>query len=113
MTDNALMTLVRSADPLDVGELERYVREPAARALLDRICASAGEPAVAPPRRRSRRAAVTLGSAFVVAAGSVGVAVATDLLGAPAPEPVKDHLADLDRGMPADLRYNPDLEHAR
>jgi hypothetical protein len=35
------------------------------------------------------------------------------VLGGPAPEPVKEHLAELDRGMPADLRYDADLEHTR
>ena len=63
--------------------------------------------------RLRRMAAVTiLGAvtALVVATAGIGAA---RLLGWPAPERVKQEIAAVDRGMPADLRLNPDVERAR
>lgn len=48
-------------------------------------------------------------AALVVAGGAFGAAT---LLGWPAPEHVKRELAAVDRGLPEDLRLNPDVEHA-
>jgi hypothetical protein len=89
---------LRAADPLDAAELTAW---------------SDSLPAL-PPLPRPRRRALPLAIGVVaVSAGSVGVAVGTGVLGGPAPDPVKAHLAELDHGIPADLRYDPDLEHAR
>jgi hypothetical protein len=57
-----------------------------------------------------RRRPVILVLAVLIAGG--GVAGADVLLGGPAPEDVKQDLRDLDRGIPADLRYAPDVEDA-
>jgi hypothetical protein len=64
--------------------------------------------------RRRRRLARTaaLGSAGVLALAGVGLGAAA-LLGWPAPQHVKEEIAAVDRGLPADLRLNPDVEHAR
>ena len=62
---------------------------------------------------RRRMAAVTIlgaAAALVVATAGIGAA---KLLGRPAPERVKQEIAAVDRGMPADLRLNPDVERAR
>jgi hypothetical protein len=89
---------LRAADPLDAAELTTW---------------SGSLPALPPLSRPRRRALpITLG-VVAVSAGSVGIAVATGVLGGPAPDPIKAHLAELDHGIPADLRYDPDLEHAR
>jgi hypothetical protein len=45
-------------------------------------------------------------------AGSA-VGAGRELLGSPAPPAVKRDLRDVDRGMPRDLRLNPDVAHAR
>jgi hypothetical protein len=58
-----------------------------------------------------RRRPVILAVALLVT--GAGVATASGLLGGPAPSQVKKDLAGVDQGMPADLRYNPDVENAR
>ena len=56
---------------------------------------------------------------MIVAVASVaglsltGAGLGAVLLGWPAPEHVKQEIAAVDRGVPADLRLNPDVEHAR
>ena len=56
---------------------------------------------------------------MIVAVASVaglsltGAGLGAVLLGWPAPEHVKQEIAAVDRGLPADLRLNPDVEHAR
>jgi hypothetical protein len=64
------------------------------------------------PRRHRRRTVIAVGAGTVVL-GIGTAAAATGVLGGSAPDAVKQHLAGLDEGMPADLRYDPDLEHAR
>jgi hypothetical protein len=61
-------------------------------------------------RRRLRVAAVATAGALVVAGAALGTAT---LLGWPAPEHVKKEIAAVDRGLPEDLRLNPDVENAR
>lgn len=58
-----------------------------------------------------RRRPMILALAVLILGG--GVAGAEVLLGGPAPGDVKQDLGDLDRGIPADLRYAPDVEGAR
>jgi hypothetical protein len=64
----------------------------------------------APSRRRGRRLAILI-VALLIAGASI--AAATQLLGGPAPVQVKEDLANVDQGMPSDLRYNPDVKDAR
>jgi hypothetical protein len=61
-------------------------------------------------RRASRGAAAGLAASGVLASAAVG---AVAILGGPAPSHVKRDLRGVDEGMPADLRLNPDVEHAR
>jgi hypothetical protein len=60
-------------------------------------------------RRQLRTAAIACVAALVVAGAAFGTAT---LLGWPAPEHVKQEIAAVDRGLPEDLRLNPDVEHA-
>lgn len=65
-------------------------------------------------KQRSRRlagvAAVAAAAALMLAGAAFGAAA---LLGWPAPAHVKQDLAAVDKGLPADLRLNPDVESAR
>ena len=61
-------------------------------------------------RRRALRVAAISGVTALVVAGAA-FATAT-LLGWPAPDHVKKEIAAVDRGLPEDLRLNPDVEHA-
>ncbi len=60
-------------------------------------------------RRLTRITAVACAGSLIVAGAGLGAAV---LLGWPAPLHVRNELAAVDRGLPADLRLNPDVEHA-
>jgi hypothetical protein len=60
--------------------------------------------------RLARSVALACAACLVLAGAGLGAA---SLLGWPAPQHVKDELAGVDRGLPADLRLNPDVEHAR
>jgi hypothetical protein len=63
-------------------------------------------------RRRHRKPIVVVASvaSLVLTAAGFGAAA---LLGWPAPPHVKQEIAAVDQGLPADLRLNPDVEHAR
>jgi hypothetical protein len=107
--DDGLLRHVRMADPLDADAVDAWWEDGAARRIVDRVCA---EPVDLPRVTRGRL--VPLAAAVLLAsAATAGVAVANGLLGGPAPHPVQEHLAELERGMPTDLRYDPDLAHAR
>jgi hypothetical protein len=60
-------------------------------------------------RRAMRTAAIASIGALALAGAALGAAT---LLGWPAPEHVKQEIAAVDRGLPEDLRLNPDVEHA-
>jgi hypothetical protein len=64
-------------------------------------------------RRATRRRRVVLALPVVVMLTLAGAAAAASLLGEPAPRVVKQRLAELDLGMPAGLRLDPDIAHAR
>lgn len=65
-------------------------------------------------KRRRRRHVRTVAIAFAALLALAGAGLGTAaLLGWPAPEHVKREIAAIDRGLPADLRLNPDVEHAR
>jgi hypothetical protein len=65
-------------------------------------------------RARRRRTAVvsTVAVAGMLVLGTAALGAA-HLLGWPAPEHVRKDIAAVDRGLPEDLRLNPDVEHAR
>jgi len=111
MTTSAdkLVQRVRAADPLDPDDLRAWTASQHRERIVRDIIATP----VGPARRSHRRRAGVV--AIVVAGVLVGAAAATatTILGRPAPDPVRAHLAKLDRGMPPDLRYNPDLANAR
>jgi hypothetical protein len=56
---------------------------------------------------------VIVAIASAAALSLTGAGLGAALLGWPAPEHVKQEIAAVDRGLPADLRLNPDVEHAR
>ena len=64
-------------------------------------------------RVRARRARSALLATTVLALTASVAVAALDVLGRPAPAPVKQDLRDVDAGLPRDLRLNPDVEHAR
>jgi hypothetical protein len=66
-------------------------------------------------RRAARRRAVRVAAVAIAAlalAGSAAVA-GFGILGSAPPQAVQRDLRNVDRGMPRDLRLNPDVEHAR
>src|SRR6185436_2189964 len=101
---------VRCADPIDADVASEWVRSDAARRMRDRVTATT---VASPPVARARRGRRVAVGAVVLTAGLATAAAAAGRLGGPAPDRVREHLAALDRGMPADLRLNPDVEHAR
>ena len=103
-----LLSLVREADPLDPAELRNWAESRDREQVLRTVCATAAEPARMRRRRRSRLVAVAVAAVLV---GGATAAAAT-VLGRPAPDPVRAHLAELDRGLPPDLRDNPNLNNA-
>jgi len=108
ITKDDLLLMIKAADPLDRAEFEAWPSRSQSENMLARIYTS-GLPV---PRRRRRVVAIAAGTA-VFGLGAAGVAAASGVLGRPAPEPVKEYLVELDRGMPDDLRYNPDVDNAR
>jgi hypothetical protein len=61
-------------------------------------------------RRLARLVPLGAGVGLVLAGAALGASV---LLGWPAPAHVQQEIAAVDSGMPADLRLNPDVVHAR
>lgn len=109
MSSRQVVALVRAGDPLDPSELGDWAASPRREELVRAIVATPVGPSGAAHRGRSRLVVIV---AVATLAGAAAAAAAT-MLGGPALETVRQHLADLDRGMPADLRYNPDLANAR
>ena len=66
-------------------------------------------------RRARRRRTVLVSTVAVAGVLVLGTAAlgAAHLLGWPAPEHVRKDIAAVNRGLPEDLRLNPDVEHAR
>lgn len=110
-----LMSLMTNSDPLRDRPVMDWGRTAEADAILRRIVSgeltsTPGKIMDPPSRRRGRRPAVL---AVALLMSCAGVAAAAHLLGGPAPPQVKEDLAAVDQGMPADLRYNPDVKDAR
>lgn len=107
-TKDHLQLMITAADPLDRAELEAWPSRSQSEDMLARIYTRSR-----PAPRRPRRVMVTAAGVAVVGFGAAGVAGATGLFSEPAPEPVKEYLAEVDRGMPDALRYDPDVDGAR
>jgi hypothetical protein len=106
-----LRELVRRVDPVRAEEIERWTGSADSRAILDRVLAVAVD-SVRVPRLRRRRRVVLLAVAALVLGGGIAGA-SSYLFGQPAPESVKRDIAGIDRGLPADIRLNPDVRNAR
>ena len=102
-------SLVRAADPLDPDELRAWTTSPSRERIARDILATPVERSRSSHCRRSRLVAIVVA---VILVGAAAAAAAATRLGQPAPDPVRAHLAELDHGMPPDLRYNPDLANA-
>jgi hypothetical protein len=110
-----LLSLIAECDPLVDRPVTGWSQTSDAAVMFRRITAGELSGVVmatpgAPPRRWGRRPAVLAVTLLITVAC---VAAASQLLGGPAPSQVKRDLADVDQGMPSDLRYDPDVKDAR
>jgi hypothetical protein len=104
---HSVLERVRRLDPIREIDLRHWSASPEARRVFDRVV---GSSVVARPRRHRGR---WLAGGAVVVSGALATAVAASgVLGGPAPDSIRAHLAALDEGLPQDLRVNPDVEHA-
>ena len=112
-----LMERLRKADPVDSADVQGWWDGPVPLQIVDRVCSHEGsadqQSAITRGPDRRRRAVWVVALVLVGSAGAAGVAAAAGLLGGPAPDPITSHLAELDRGLPSDLRYRPNLDGAR
>ena len=102
-------SLVRAADPLDPDELRAWTTSQSRERIARDIIATPVERSHSSQGGRFRLVAIVVA---VILVGAAAAAAAATRLGRPAPDPVRAHLAELDHGMPPDLRYNPDLANA-
>jgi hypothetical protein len=110
-TRDDVMTLVRDADVVTPGGRSGWAASAEADAILRTILA--GEITVIDRKATQHRIArVLLLAAALVLAAAAGAA-AGEILGRPAPATVQRDIANVDEGMPADLRLNPDVQDAR
>jgi hypothetical protein len=109
-----LISLIAACDPLGDRPVAGWSQTSEAVVMFRRITADELSGVVTAtsgaPRRWGKRPAVLAVALLITAAG---VAAASQLLGGPAPSQVKQDLADVDQGMPSDLRYDPDVRDAR
>ena len=108
MTIDAVLERVRRADPVAGTDVEEWSSSQDARRVFDMIVGTN----VATLRAIRRRRAMWIGGASVVAGALASAAAASGVLGDPAPERIRAHLAAVDEGLPEDLRFNPDVENA-
>jgi hypothetical protein len=102
------MERVRLVDPLATIDETNWPMSPEGRRVFDLIVSSSLVDERARRRHRMRWAA---GAA--VATGAVATAVAASgIVGQPAPDSVKTHLAGVDAGLPDDVRVDPDVDKA-
>ena len=106
-TIDSVLERVRRVDPIREVDLRQWESTAEARRVFDLVV---GSSLVERPQRH--RARWLAGGAVVVTGALATAAAASGVLGGPAPDPVRAHLAALDAGMPEDLRLNPDVEHA-
>src|SRR4051794_15663064 len=107
-TTDVVLRRVSEADPIEMSDVHRWAASAEARRMFDRIVGSE----IAVDRQFAPRRARWIGGAAVVTVALGSAAAASDVLGDPAPEPIRAHLAAVDAGLPDDLRVNPDVEHA-
>jgi hypothetical protein len=105
------MTLVRDADTVTPGDRLGWATSAEADAVLRKILASE-IPAVDHTATHHRIARVILLAAALVLSAAAGAA-AGEIIGRPAPATVQRDIANVDEGMPADLRLNPDVQDAQ
>jgi hypothetical protein len=106
-TMDSVLERVRRVDPIREVDLRQWGASAEARRVFDLVV---GSSLADPPRRH--RARWLAGGAVVVTGALATAAAASGVLGGPAPDPIRAHLAALDDGLPQDLRVNPDVEHA-
>ncbi|MEO8267223.1 MAG: hypothetical protein ABI706_17105 [Ilumatobacteraceae bacterium] len=106
-TMDSVLERVRRVDPIREIDLYQWGTSAEARRVFDFVVSSS---VVGRPRRH--RARWLAGGAVVVTGAFATAAAASGVLGGPAPDPIRAHLAALDDGLPQDLRLNPDVEHA-
>ncbi len=106
-TMDSVLERVRRVDPIREIDLHQWSASAEARQLFDHVVDS--NVVDRPQRHRARWLA---GGAVVVTGALATAAAASGVLGGPAPDPIRAHLAALDKGLPQDLRLNPDVEHA-
>jgi hypothetical protein len=105
---DSVLERVRRHDPIRDVDLRQWSASPEARRVFDLVVGSSFVDS-RPLRHRGRWLA---GGAVVVSGALATAAAASGILGGPAPDSIRAHLAALDEGMPQDLRLNPDVEHA-
>ena len=108
MTIDAVMERVRRADPIEGHVGDEWSSSQDAQRMFAVIV---GTNVVALHATRRRRAP-WIGGAAVVAGALATAAAASGVLGDPAPERIRAHLAAVDEGLPDDLRLNPDVDNA-
>jgi hypothetical protein len=104
---DSVLERVRRVDPIRDIDLRQWSTSPEARRVFDVVV---GSSFVDRPRRHRGRWLV--GGAVVVTGALATAVAAAGILGGPAPDSIRAHLAALDEGLPQDLRVNPDVEHA-
>ena len=108
ITTEAVLHAVREADPIDMPDVHHWATSEEARLVFDRIVGSDVGVVRPFPHRRAK----WIGGAAAVTVAIGSAAAASGVLGDPAPEPIRAHIAAVDEGLPDDLRLNPDVEHA-
>ncbi len=108
---DALMKSLGEADPVARRDRMGWAASGHADAVLRRIVASR-VPATGPERAERSTLRILVFAAALVLAAAAGAA-AGEIFGTPAPEVVRRDIANVDKGMPADLRLNPDIHDAR
>lgn len=110
-TGDVVTKLLMDADPAARRDGMGWAASPQGDAVLRRIMA--GEPVAAGPVRTGRSGLKVLLIAATLLLAAAAGAVAGEVLGRPAPPDVRRDIANVDQGMPADLRSNPDVQNAR
>jgi hypothetical protein len=103
------MERVRRADPIGDIDVRQWSSSDDARRRFDLIVGNAVIAQQSPRRRKAR----WIGGAVVVTGAALATAAAASgILGEPAPDPIRAHIAAVDDGLPDDLRVNPDVANA-
>ena len=107
-TTDELLEAVRSADPISDIDVRLWSTSEDAQRMLDQIVGSE----LVAVRTSRRRRTLWIASTVVATSALATAAAASGLLGEPAPEPIRAHIAAVDEGLPEDLRANPDVDNA-